>query len=164
MATIAKHADVLLSRLEGVQRNGEGWRARCPACGGKSRKVAICESESRVLLHCFGGCAPDEVLSAAGLTWADVQPPKTWPSTPEELRKARRAIREASWGAALETLAVEAHVIAQAARLALLRAPVTAADAERIAQAYERISGAAAVLTQAAAWRPKRQMQKDAAA
>ena len=68
--------DTLLSRLDGVRQTGQGrWRARCPAHAGKSASLAIRDGDDgRVLIHCFAGCEALEVLSAAGLTFADVMP------------------------------------------------------------------------------------------
>lgn len=60
-------AEPLLQRLDAVQKVGKGWRARCPACGGQSRKLSIAESDGRVLVHCFAGCTADDVVGAAGL-------------------------------------------------------------------------------------------------
>ena len=65
-------AEPLLQRLDAVQKSGNGWRARCPACGGTSRKVSITEADDRVLVYCFGGCKVEEVLAAVGLSWADI--------------------------------------------------------------------------------------------
>lgn len=45
--------EVLLQRLDGVQKTSNGWRARCPACGGSSRKLSVAVSDNRVLAHCF---------------------------------------------------------------------------------------------------------------
>ena len=142
-------AEPLLQRLEGVQKSGNGWRARCPSCGGKSRKVAIAERDGKVLLHCFGGCKAIEVLEAVGLTWADIMPPRTWPESPEERRQARRAIREAGWASALAVLALEAKVVLIAARQLARWQCLTDDDDKRLAEAVERIDRAAAVLVEA---------------
>ncbi len=140
-------AEPLLQRLDAVQKVGSGWRARCPACGGRSRKLSIAEADNRVLLHCFGGCSPAEVLGAVGLGWSDVQPPRSWPPTREEQRRASRAIREASWAAALAVLALESRVVVLAARdVHHLGGLQSSGDLARLAQAVERISGAAGVL------------------
>src|SRR3546814_6367589 len=54
---VTANVDVLLARLEGVQKSGNGWRARCPGCAGRSRKLSVGVSDDgRILLHCFGGC------------------------------------------------------------------------------------------------------------
>jgi hypothetical protein len=68
-------ADLLLTRLEGVRPAGEGrWYARCPAHGDKSPSLSVRDTGEKVLLHCFAGCAADDVLAAVGLTWKDVYP------------------------------------------------------------------------------------------
>lgn len=149
-------AEPLLARLDGVQKAGGGWRARCPACGGKSRKVSIAESDSRILVHCFGGCRADEVIGAVGLAWADLHPPRTWPQTPEEQRRVRRAIREAGWSAALSVLALESKVVLLAAReIWLIGGLGSVEDGKRLALAVERIAKASAVFCEADAWRPQ---------
>lgn len=144
-------ADVLLHRLDGVQRAGTGWRARCPACGGKSRKVSITESGDRVLIHAFCGCPAIDVLAAIGLTWADLHPPRTWPMSREEQRHARRAIKESGWSAALAVLALEARIALLAATdVHTLGGLQSGADLDRLAQAVERIGSASTVLCDAA--------------
>lgn len=144
------NARILLDRLDGVQVQGKGWRSRCPACGGQSRKLSIAESGNRVLVHCFGGCEAVNVLSAVGLAWADIMPPRHWPQSPEERRHARRAIRESGWAAALSVLALESKVALIAARdIHHLGGLQSSADLERLALAVERIDNAAAVLVEA---------------
>jgi len=154
-AVLSASAEPLLQRLDAVQRSGRGWRARCPACGGRSQKLTVAERDGKVLLHCFAGCATVDVLAAVGLTFADIMPPRTWPDSPEERRQARKAIREAGWSSALSVLATEATVVqiagAQLARWQFL----SQEDDERLALAVQRISGAAGVLIEAAQWRPK---------
>ncbi len=140
-------ADVLLQRLEGVQRAGTGWRARCPACGGKSRKVSITESGDRVLIHAFCGCPAIDILAAIGLTWPDLHPPRTWPLSREEQRHARRAIKECGWAAALGVLALESRVVLLAAReIWAVGGLGSVEDGKRLALAVKRIADAATVL------------------
>lgn len=141
-------AEPLLQRLEGLQKSGSGWRAMCPACGGRSRKLAVAEREGRVLLHCFGGCKSIEVLEAVGLGWPDIMPPRHWPESPEERRQARRAIREAGWASALAVLALEAKVALIAARQLARWRVLSDDDDKRLAQAVERIDHAAAALVE----------------
>lgn len=141
-------AEPLLQRLEGVQKSGNGWRAMCPACGGKSRKVAIAEREGRVLIHAFCGCPALDVLQAVGMTWADIMPPRRWPESPEERRQARRAIREAGWASALAVLALEANVVRIASRQLAGWHFLSEEDDGRLAQAVARIDHAASVLVE----------------
>ena len=121
MTAVAFHvqaatAEPLLLRLDGVQKSGQGWRARCPACGGSSRKVSITEANNSVLIYCFGGCAAIDVLQAVDLNWGDVLPPRSWPESPEERRQLRRAAREETLIAALPELAYAAAVMHIAAK------------------------------------------------
>lgn len=140
-------ADPLLHRLEGVQKSGTGWRARCPACGGRSRKLSIVEASDRVLVHCFDCGDTEAVLAAVGLSWADLHPPRSWPPSRDERKAWSRAQREAGWSAALHTLALESKVVAIAARdICTVGWLGSDDDMNRLAQAVERISGAAGVL------------------
>lgn len=139
-------AEPLLQRLDGVQKSGNGWRAKCPACGGSSRKVAIAERDGRVLVHCFGGCKAIEVLEAVGLSWPDIMPPRHWPDNPEQHRQARRAMREVGWSAALETVALEATIALFAARELYFTGGLEVEDGQRLALAVERLTGAQGVL------------------
>ncbi len=143
-------ADPLLHRLEGVQKSGTGWRARCPACEGRSRKLAITESDGRVLVHCFAGCAAADVLAAVGLGWKDIMPPRSWPASRDEQRRASRAIREAGWSAALAILSLESKIVALAARdIHHVGGLQSSADLARLSLAVERIGAASAILIDA---------------
>lgn len=144
----------LLRRLEDVQKTGTGWRARCPSCGGKSRKVSVCQADGRVLVHCFGCHDANAVLAAVGLTWADLQPPRHWPQTPEERRRTRHAVSEAAWSTALSTLALEATVVKIAAQELASWHVLNEEDDTRLSVAVERIDGAASVLSEPRSWRP----------
>lgn len=67
--------DDLLNSLDKVRRTGEGrWVACCPAHADKSPSLSVRYADDRILLHCFGGCAVDAVVSALGLALADLMP------------------------------------------------------------------------------------------
>lgn len=67
----------LLERLHGARATGVGrWKAKCPAHEDRSPSLSIRELEDgRVLLHCFAGCAFDDVVGAVGLEVSDLFPP-----------------------------------------------------------------------------------------
>lgn len=139
-------ADVLLSRLHGVMKSGNGWRARCPSCDSRRRdNVSIAEMDGRVLVHCFGGCTRDDVLAAVGLTWKDIAPPRSWPLSPEDRRKERARMREVGIGNATRTLQRELIVIAGAAKAVMLGKPINTGDAQRLAEAIAAVDALAAI-------------------
>lgn len=135
------NVDMLLARLDGVQKSGPGWRARCPACGGKSRKVSVgITDDGKILVCCFGGCEALAVVQAVGLTLSDLFPERLRDDTPEGRRQAQRLTREAGWGAALEGLDLEAMIVLIAAQDTAAGKPICREDLDRLALAAERIA------------------------
>ena len=108
---------LLLPRLEGIITTGKGWRARCPAHGGKSASLAITEGDNgTLLLHCFAGCQVRDVLAAVGLQVGDLFVRKDLRSmTPAERSQLRQAALFPRWRAAQDVLATEASVLLIAA-------------------------------------------------
>lgn len=69
--------DNLLNRLEKVRKTGtDKWLACCPAHADKSPSLGIKLIDDKILIHCFGGCDVSSIVSAIGLTLADLMPPK----------------------------------------------------------------------------------------
>jgi hypothetical protein len=68
--------DALIARVDRVRRVGHAqWVARCPAHEDRTPSLSIRELEDgRVLIHDFGGCGPEAVLAAVGLTFTDLFP------------------------------------------------------------------------------------------
>jgi hypothetical protein len=64
----------ILDRLERVKATGTGrWIAACPAHKDRSPSLSIREGDDgRLLLHDFGGCDTEDVLTALGLTLGDL--------------------------------------------------------------------------------------------
>lgn len=153
----AASAEALLARLDGVTKQGPGWRARCPAHKGQGRTLSIAESDDRVLIHCFAGCKPFEVLTAVGMTFADVQPPKHWPQTREERRRAERLMREVGLMAAFDVLYREAQVVQIASRQLLRGEPLSGGDDDRLALAVLRISDGVIALRDFEYWSRRNQ-------
>lgn len=72
-----------LQQLESVKPSGRGFTARCPAHEDRGPSLSITEGEDgRVLLHCFAGCHPQEVVAVLGLTMADLFPANGTPRRP----------------------------------------------------------------------------------
>lgn len=66
-------AAAFVERLDNVRSRGAGkWSARCPAHADKSPSLSITDATGRILVHCFGGCEPAEVLTALGLKLSDL--------------------------------------------------------------------------------------------
>ena len=75
--------DNILSSLENVVETQKyQYRAKCPVhqkSNSQSRTLSIKEAtDGNVLLHCFGGCDYEEVLSAIGLEKKHLFPPETY--------------------------------------------------------------------------------------
>jgi hypothetical protein len=131
-----------------VQRHGKGCRALCPACGGKSRKLSLTQGDDgRVLLHCFAGCQPHEVLAAVGLTVNDLFVRRIEANmTPTQKRELREAAKQSQWRAALDALQLEIGVVHIAARQVLAGEALAPDDLQRVGTACDRIRDAREML------------------
>ena len=140
--------DALLSRLDCVRQSGPAsWRTTCPT-GHRTRgtlSIALADNGA-ILLHCFAGCSAADVLAALGLTLADIQPQRLRDPSPEGRRAARAQFRLASVSAACVVLVREASIVQIAANDILRGCLLNAEDAERLAEAAERIQSAREVL------------------
>jgi hypothetical protein len=146
--SIADPFDRLLDRLEGVQHHGKGCRALCPACGGKSRKLSLSQGDDgRVLMHCFAGCSPQDVLAAVGLTVADLFVRRIDSDmTPAQRRELREHAKQSQWRAALDCLQLEIGVVHIAARQLAAGQSLNPDDLQRMNVAVDRIRDARSVL------------------
>ncbi len=105
--------DTLLSRLDKAKPKGKGqWIACCPAHEDRAPSMTIAETDDgRVLIHCFAGCSVEEILSAVGLGFDVLFPPK-----PDSHNPKHGIAKPYLPSAVLEVLAFEALVVAAAAR------------------------------------------------
>jgi hypothetical protein len=63
----------VLERVKKVRRAGDGWVACCPAHEDAAPSLSIAEGrDSRALLRCHAGCSLPEILTAIGLSTADL--------------------------------------------------------------------------------------------
>jgi uncharacterized protein (DUF927 family) len=79
MMSYTSPIEVILSLLKNKKRSEKGWTARCPVPqhNDKNNSLSLSEDPShKVLIHCFGGCETKHIMSALGLTLADLYPPK----------------------------------------------------------------------------------------
>ena len=131
-------AENLLSRLEHVKRTGEGrYLARCPAHDDRGPSLSIRElDDGRVLVHCFAGCDVHSVLSAVGLSFDDLFPPRDLGS---QAKRERRPFPAAD---VLRAIAFEALVVAAAGSSLLAGEPCNSVDRERLMLAVSRIQAA----------------------
>jgi len=65
-----------VSRLTKVKQTRPGsFVACCPAHEDKNPSMTVRElPDHRVLIHCFGGCEPESILAAVGMTFSDLFP------------------------------------------------------------------------------------------
>lgn len=110
--------DALLARLEGVRATGPGrWAARCPAHEDRSPSLSIrATDDGKTLLHCFVGCAPDDILSAIGLEWADLYPDRDGRTYAQALAAGQRRIQKSLAALTLSDYAKHVLLIAAADR------------------------------------------------
>ena len=68
----------LTDRLDRVQGRGSGeFVGCCPSHDDSSPSLTIKElPDGRILIHCFAGCSPLEVMNSVGLTMGDLFPEK----------------------------------------------------------------------------------------
>lgn len=124
-----------LSRLDGVKQTGAGrYIAKCPAHDDRSPSLTLRETnDGRVLLHCFSGCATEDVLAAVGLTFSDLFPETRIDHHGPRERPAFYAVD------VLRALAHEALVVACAADAMHRGETLAAANVERLGVAMARI-------------------------
>lgn len=64
------------------------WMARCPGHYDQNPSLSVRRIEDRWLLHCFAGCAPEDILAALGLSWSHICPNRPeWATATMQKRK-----------------------------------------------------------------------------
>lgn len=59
--------EAILRKLQGVRREGKGWKALCPAHADKNPSLSIDQREGKILVHCHAGCSQEAVCAALGI-------------------------------------------------------------------------------------------------
>lgn len=136
-------AESILSRLDRVRQTGQNtWLARCPAHPDRSPSLSVRElDDGCVLIHCFAGCDTAAILSAVGLEFADLFPPKS-------IDHAKPQCRPFPALDALRALSLEVGVVLVAARDMLDAGDLVLGKEgfERLALAADRIQSGLALV------------------
>lgn len=131
----------LLARLEGVIPAGPGrWYARCCAHDDKSPSLSVMDKGDRVLIHCFAGCDPSDVLTAIGLDWKDIYPDR-WDCAAKRPNEAARKWAQRTL-AALDPLDIERGILKLAAAARRAGRPESIEDRARVEVAVLRLRAA----------------------
>jgi hypothetical protein len=73
--------EILLAKLPGAKKVGNGWSARCPAHDDQRASLSIAAgSDGTVLVKCHAGCDTSTILAAVDLKLADLFPLKAGPA------------------------------------------------------------------------------------
>ena len=98
-------AELLLSKLPDAKRNGKEWQARCPAHDDRQPSLSIAEGDNGgAVVNCHAGCTTEAVISAVGLTMADLMP-RTNTHTAEPVRNAKSSNPAEVFASAREAVA-----------------------------------------------------------
>ena len=124
----------LLSRLQGVRTTGVNrWIAHCPSHQDRRPSLSLRELEDgRVLVHCFAGCAVQDVLSAVELRLDALFPEQPT----REVKRERRPFYSSD---ILRCIADECLIVAVAALNLRHGVVLTEADYERLVLAAARL-------------------------
>lgn len=130
--------DELLEKLEKVRaRGGNNWLACCPHHPDRKPSLAIRElDDGRILIKCFAGCPPVNILGSIGLTLEALFPERL----PENSYKPMR--RPFAAPDVLAALGHEITVIRLAAFDLSKGKALSQVDQQRLAQASSRIAQA----------------------
>ncbi len=78
MALPALSLDEILLALQGVQRSGDNYKAKCPAHEDRTASLSVTKGESgAILLKCFAGCSYRDIIAALGFSTSQLFPAAT---------------------------------------------------------------------------------------
>jgi hypothetical protein len=129
-----------LARLERVKRTGTGrYLAKCPAHPDRSPSLTVrILDDKKILLHCFSGCDVSAVVSALGLSLADL-----FPDRQENTASAPKRELGPWYGMdVLQALKDELVVVQIAAEMMATDRPLSTDDRIRLLLAKRRIDEA----------------------
>lgn len=137
-------AALLLTRLNGTRKHGNGWRADCPNGHNKARgSLSVAEADDgRVMLHCFACNDTPGILHVLGLEMADLFPERIKDTSLEGRKAATEAFKRNAWCAALGVLDREATTVLIAANDLHAGKALPLNDVMRVRLAAQRIARA----------------------
>lgn len=62
----------ILSRLDKVKKNRNGYSACCPAHDDNNPSLSICERDGKILMYCHAGCDITEICDALEISLRDL--------------------------------------------------------------------------------------------
>lgn len=69
--------EIVLPKLQLVKKTADGFQACCPAHPDNSPSLSLgYGTKHPVIFNCHAGCAPEDILKALGLEWADLTAPR----------------------------------------------------------------------------------------
>lgn len=132
-------AQDLISRLNKVRQTGPGsWIACCPAHEDRTPSLTVKEADDgRVLVHCFAGCAVENIVGAVGMELSDLFPDRPLTVAYAEPRRLRFNARDV-----LNSVSHELTVISLVLNDVIKGERVTEDDLRRFQKAVERVEEA----------------------
>ncbi|MFM7009213.1 MAG: DNA primase [Betaproteobacteria bacterium] len=137
--------DLVLSRLEKVRKRQSGqWSARCPAHRDRNASLSVREAPNgAVLIHCFAGCAIEEISGAMELQISELFPPRE-----RSGREPQRIAKVLTAGQALEILNGEILFAATASANLAKGLGLSNADHQRLMVCASRVGAIAKEVVQ----------------
>lgn len=81
----------LLSRLQRVRGRHPHFMARCPAHEDRSPSLSVTVAGDKILVHCFAGCPPLEIVQALGIRLSDLFSDRDSFETQRRIERIREA-------------------------------------------------------------------------
>jgi hypothetical protein len=72
----------IIDHLKGVQKQANGWIAKCPAHDDGHASLSVSHRDGKWLLHCYAGCSFEAIVAALGIKLSDLFDPETRKSKP----------------------------------------------------------------------------------
>jgi hypothetical protein len=108
--------------------------ACCCAHEDKTPSLVITVKDRRILLHCFAGCTPNSIVSAAGLVWEDLFEDE-WDASHQRAISSQKPLEPVS------QILVDENVLLIVRNKLANGEKLTAEDQARAEIAYERVKG-----------------------